>query len=79
MKTMMNERLKEILKMIIKDYNLPVKRITPSNLDCEGTIMRYGTPHAILRYFMKNIGKTIYMEYDEYRSLARDVMVYDNI
>lgn len=76
---MMNKRLKEILKMIIKDYNLPVKRITPSNLDCEGTKIEYSTPHAILRYKMKNIGKTIYMEYDMYRGLARDVMVYDNI
>lgn len=75
----MNERLKEILKMIIEDNNLPVKRITANNLDIERTKMDYGTPHAILRYYMKNIGKVIYMEYDEYRSIARNVMVYDKI
>ena len=75
----MNKHLYDILKWIIGDYNLPIKRISAKNIDIERTIMRYGTPHAVLRYYAKNIRTTIYMEYDEYRNIARDVMVYNDI
>lgn len=78
-KKYINPHLYKILQMIIEDYNLPIKRISADRIDIERRIMRYDTPHAILRYVQKNINKTIYMEYDEYRNIARDVMVYDNL
>ena len=72
----MTEAMKSIIKQIIDDYGLNCKRISANNLEAAGLKMDFGTPHTIYYYKMKNIGKTIYMEYDEYRTLAREVMVF---
>ena len=77
MKTM-SDQLKSIIKEIIDDYGLNCKRVRADNLDIAGIKMDYGTPHLVCYYGMKNIGKTIYMEYDEYRNVSRNVFVYDN-
>lgn len=73
----MSEKIKSIIKQIIEEYGLDCKRISANNLECAGTKMQFGTPHNILYYKMKNINKCIYLEYDEYRQVAREVMVYD--
>lgn len=73
----MTETMKSILKQIIDDYGLNCKRISRNNLEKAGTKLQYGTPHTIYYYSMRNIGKCIYMEYDEYRKIAREVMVFD--
>ena len=72
----MPETLVNILKQIIDDYDLNCKRISVRNLEKAGTKMVFGTPHTIYYYHMRNIGKTIYMEYDEYRNIARNVFVF---
>lgn len=72
----MNETMKNIIKQIIDDYGLNCKKISSANLETAGIKMNYGTPHTIYYYKMKNINKTIYMEYDEYRNIAREVMVF---
>lgn len=73
----MNTPLKEIIKQIIEDYNLNCKRVAKNNLEAAGTKMNFGTPHTIYYYNMKNIGKCIYMEHDEYRNVVREVSVFD--
>ncbi len=73
----MTTELKSILRQIIDDYGLNCKRILPGNLETAGIKMDYGTPHRICYYKMRNIKKGIYLEYDEYRGLAREVFVYD--
>lgn len=73
----MPETLKNIIKQIISDYRLNCKRIISSNLECAGAKIDYGTPHNIYYYNMYNIGKCIYMEYDLYRNVAREVFVFD--
>lgn len=72
----MSETLVNIIKEIIDDYGLDCKRISARNLENAGVKMLYGTPHIIYYYHMRNIGKTIYMEYDEYRNIAREVFVF---
>ena len=73
----MTETIRKIIKDIIDDFNLDCKRVTKNNLNVAGCEMNFGTPHMVLYYNMKNIGKCIYMEYDEYRNVARNVMVFD--
>lgn len=73
----MTETMKSIIKQIIDDYRLNCKRVSSKNLESAGIKMEFGTPHTIYYYKMKNIGKIIYMEYDEYRDIAREVMVFD--
>ena len=72
----MTETMKSIIKQIIEEYGLNCKRISANNLEMAGRKMNFGTPHIIYYYKMKNIGKTIYMEYDEYRNVAREVLVF---
>ena len=72
----MTETMKNIIKQIIDDYGLNCKRVSANNLEAAGTKMNFGTPHTIYYYKMKNIGKMIYMEYDEYRNIAREVEVF---
>lgn len=72
----MTEAMKSIIKQIIDDYGLNCKRVSANNLEAAERKMDFGTPHTIYYYKMKNIGKTIYMEYDEYRNIAREVMVF---
>lgn len=72
----MTSTMRDILKQIIDDYGLDCKKITQKNLEVAGTKMDFGTPHIICYYKMRNIGKTIYMEYDEYRNVAREVLVF---
>ena len=73
----MTETLKNIIKQVIEDYNLNCKRVFGKNLEAAGTKMSFGNPHTIYYYKMKNIGKCIYMEYDEYRNVAREVSVFN--
>lgn len=73
----MTDTMKKIIKIIIEDYNLNCKRIIAKNLEAAGSKMSFGNPHTIYYYKMRNIGKCIYMEYDEYRELAREVSVFD--
>lgn len=72
----MPEPMKNIIKQIIEDYHLPCKRISSRNLEDAGSKFQFGTPHIVYYYNMRNIGKTIYMEYDVYRNLARNVIVF---
>ena len=73
----MTETMKNIIKQIIDDFNLNCKRVTKNNLEAAGSKMSFGNPHTIYYYNMKNIGKCIYMLYDEYRNVAREVAVFD--
>lgn len=73
----MTETMKSIIKQIIDDYRLNCKRVSSKNLESAGIKMEFGTPHTIYYYKMKSIGKIIYMEYDEYRNIAREVMVFN--
>lgn len=73
----MGDTMKNIIRQIIEDNGLNCKRIIAKNLEVAGTKIDYGTPHSICYYYMRNIKKCIYMEYDEYRNLAREVFVFD--
>ncbi len=73
----MPNKLREIIKEIIEDYGLDCKKVLSRNLEAAGTKLDYGTPHIIYYYNMKSIGKCIYMEYDVYRGVAREVSVFD--
>ena len=68
--------MKNILKEIIEEYGINCKRIKAENLEIAGIKTQYNTPHLICYYKMRNIGKTIYFEWDEYRQLAREVIVW---
>ena len=72
----MTETMKAILKQIIEDYNLDCKRINPNSLELAGTKMAYGNPHNIYYYSIKKTNTKIYFEYDVYRNIAREVMVF---
>lgn len=72
----MDKKIEAILKEIISDYGLDCKAVKASNLEIAGTKMAYGNPHNIYYYTIKKLNKKIYFEYDIYRGIAREVMVF---
>lgn len=72
----MDSKLKAILKEIIEEYGLSHKTINPDNLELAGKKAQYSTMHYIYYYKMRRINKTIYLEYDINRRIAREVMVF---